>query len=146
MELQSPINNTRGRPGTSGSSTNDGSIGLAGAFAPAAGSRFWPKPTDVFRLKIKARRQSEERFMREIMRQPSPTVNGRVAAGKSQRDYARAAFPPADRFARFISEYLREKSPPPAPALSPAAVAAKTSSGEVFFWPASVGTSMSMPG
>src|ERR1019366_536182 len=99
MEMESPINNTRSRPGTSGTSTNEGSTGLAGVFAPAAGSRFWAKPADVVRLKIKARRQSEERFMRKIMQQPSPTVNGLVEAGKSKRDYARAALPPAERFA-----------------------------------------------
>ena len=34
------------------------------------------------------------------------------------------AFPPAARFASFISEYFREKRIPPAPAFNPAVVAA----------------------
>src|SRR5439155_2590739 len=59
---------------------------------------------------------------------------------------SRTALPPAARFASFISEYLREKITPSAPALRAAAVAAWTSSGEVFFSSAPVGISTSMPG
>jgi hypothetical protein len=55
------------------------------------------------------------------------------------------AFPPAARFASRISEYLRENRTPSAPAFNPAVVAAKTSSGEVFFWFAPVGIVASSP-
>ena len=59
---------------------------------------------------------------------------------------SRRPSPAPARFASFISEYLRESTTPWAPATKAALTAWRTSSGVVCFWPASVGTSMSMPG
>ena len=56
------------------------------------------------------------------------------------------ASPAAARFANFISEYLRDRITPGAPALNAAFTAAFTSEGSVFFSFLSVGMSMSIPG
>src|SRR5690242_5313478 len=56
------------------------------------------------------------------------------------------ARPPPDKFARRISEYLREKMIPSAPASSAALVAAKVSSGVAFRELLPVGISISIPG
>src|SRR5262249_2206277 len=63
-----------------------------------------------------------------VPRSPGVTTSHWGAAPKS-----RTVCPPAARLASRISEYLREKMMPSAPALNAAVVAAWTSVGEVFF-------------
>ena len=61
MEIESPINNTRGRPGTSATSTSAGSTGFGGAPVPAAGSRLWAETARGTRNA--AIRQKDKSFM-----------------------------------------------------------------------------------
>jgi len=70
-----------------------------------------------------------------------------VALRKVLKDLQlRNASPAARRLAKCISEYLRERITPSAPAPRAARTASRTSCGSVFFssWP--VGMSMSIPG